>query len=175
MILACFDVGKILTLIGAAAELLGLPLVIIDYGWPEVAERMEFAISDFAGSPFKRLWNRIEGTYSGGVMGDLTPVGAVLGSVCAGVGVVAGLWASHGGRSWAASAGIGLAAWLGFVLVLVFTLPLPFILLSRLIAPLDKLSHGHPLGLAGVILAVVGFVVSLYHVWEIFFPACASF
>ena len=165
-----FDIGKTLTLIGAAAELLGLPLVFIDYGWPQVADSMESAISVFAGSPFKTLWARIEGTYSGGVMGDLTPIGALLGSIGIGVGVAAGYWAHHGGRSWSGSVGIAVAAWLSFIVVLVFTLPLPIIALSRLIAPLDRLSHGHALGIFGVIFAVVGFVVSLYHVWEIVFP-----
>jgi hypothetical protein len=165
-----FDIGKTLTLLGAAAELLGLPLVFIDYGWPKLADRMEGAISDFAGSPFKTLWKRIEGTYSGGTMGDLTPIGALLGSLGIAVGAAVGYWVHHGGKSWPGSVGIGVAAWLSFLLVVVFTLPLPIIGLSRLIAPLDRLSHGHALGLFGVIFAVVGFLVSLFHVWEIFFP-----
>lgn len=170
-----FDAGKLLTLVGAAAETIGLPLVLLDYGWHTRAKQIEQAVSRFTRTPFKTLWSRIEGLYSGGVMGDLTPIGALLGAICIAIGVFAGLHARHLGWTVLGCISLGAGAWVGSVFVIVFTLPLPFILLSRLIAPLDRFSNGHPLGLFGVLLAVIGFLVSLFHVFELFFPSVAAF
>lgn len=168
------DAGRLLTLIGAAAETLGLPLVLIDYGSHARARQIEQAISNFTRAPFKALWNRIEGLYSGGVIGELTPIGALLGLICIAIGVFAGLHVSHLGWSTLSSTGLGAAFWIGSVFAIVLILPLPFILLARLIAPLDRLSNGHPLGLFGVLLAIIGFLVSLFHVFELFLPSAAT-
>jgi hypothetical protein len=159
--------GNIITVVGAAAEAIGLPLAILDYGWPQVARKMQGSITNFAQAPFKTLWTNIVAIYSGGTRGDLTPVGAILGGLAAVTGIFFGVRASHGGTESFGSIGIGVAAWLSAALMLAFGTPLPIIMLSRLLFPLAKLSKGRPIGLFGVLLACIGLLVSFYHVLEL--------
>ena len=63
MLLLDPKLGNIVTIIGAAAEAIGLSLAILDYGWHHKAQNMEKAITNFANAPFKPLWTRIFNVY----------------------------------------------------------------------------------------------------------------
>jgi hypothetical protein len=166
------EIGKTITVVGAIAEAIGLPLAILDYGWHQKAHNVQQAINNFANAPFKSLWTRIFNVYSGDkpildknnktvgyTHGDVTIVGGLFSCL----GIAVGIWV---GRR-AGSIGLGVAATVGACLIIGYGAPLLVILVSRMLRPLATLSNGRPVGLFGVLLACVGLVVSLYHVLEI--------
>jgi hypothetical protein len=161
------NVARVLTLIGAGSEVIGLPLAIIDYRWPKKARDMERSIHRLVGIPYSKVWDRFAAIFGGGPIGELNSANMALGSLAIAAGVRAGFLIRHAGVGWFGVIAGGITAWIGAVFFLVFGLPLLVMLLARILVPRDWASHGRPLGLFGVLLACVGLLVSLLHVLEI--------
>jgi hypothetical protein len=161
------NVAQILTLIGAASEVIGLPLAIIDYRWPKKARDMERSIHRLVGIPYSKVWDRFAAIFGGGPIGELNGPNMALGSLAIAACIRVGFLIRHAGVGWFGVIAGGIATWIGAVFLLVWGLPLIIMLLARILVPLDWASHGRPLGLFGVLLACVGLFVSLLHVLDI--------
>jgi len=173
------EFGRAVTIFGAAVETVGLTLAILDYWWHQRAKNLELAITNYANLPFKSLWTRIYKLYSGdkpiwnqggkiiGVSrGEVTLLGALFSIISIAISGWFGRRAWASGMGLTVSATLGIAVTFGTALVIGYGAPLVPIALSRTLRPLARASNGRPIGLFGVMLAGLGFAVSIFHLLE---------
>lgn len=153
----------IFTFVGAIAEVVGLPLAIFDYGWHKRAHELEVWLHSVAGISFSKVWDWFYAVFGGGKYGKLNAANVVLAIGVWGIAAWRFVAVRHRGAGWGSAIAVGAGAWVASVLAI----PVGLTVLSNILSILDKPSKGRPLGLFGVLLACVGLLVSLLHVYEI--------